>query len=102
MPPEVILSARGISKRFGGLLALASVDFDVMRGDIFGIIGPNGAGKTTLFSCIAGALAPPSGEVRFHGERINGLPNHSVVNRGVVRTPQIVRPFRQMTVVENI
>ena len=102
MPPEVIISARGISKRFGGLLALASVDFDVMRGDIFGIIGPNGAGKTTLFSCIVGALAPTSGEIRFRGERINGLANHSVVKRGMVRTHQIVRPFRQMTVAENI
>lgn len=102
MPPEAILSARGISKRFGGLQALALVDFDVMRGDIFGIIGPNGAGKTTLFSCIVGALAPTSGEIRFLGERINGLANHSVVKRGMVRTHQIVRPFRQMTVAENV
>jgi branched-chain amino acid transport system ATP-binding protein len=102
MPPESILSARGISKRFGGLLALASVDFDVMKGDIFGIIGPNGAGKTTLFSCLVGALEPTSGEIHFRGERIEGMRNHAVVKRGIVRTHQIVRPFRQMTVTENV
>ena len=64
-----------ISKRFGGLLALAGVDFAIAAGEIFGVIGPNGAGKTTLFSCLVGALAPTSGEIRFRGERIDGLPN---------------------------
>jgi branched-chain amino acid transport system ATP-binding protein len=102
MPADAVLSVRGISKRFGGLLALASIDFDVMPGDIFGIIGPNGAGKTTLFSCLVGALEPTSGEIRFRGERIEGLPNHAVVKRGIVRTHQIVRPFREMTVTENV
>ena len=102
MPTETILAARGISKRFGGLLALASVDFDVMQSDIFGIIGPNGAGKTTLFSCLVGALEPTSGEIRFRGERIEKLRNHAVVKRGIVRTHQIVRPFREMTVTENV
>jgi len=102
MPPEAILSARRISKRFGGLQALSSVDFDVMTGDIFGIIGPNGAGKTTLFSCLVGALEPSSGEIRFSGERIEGLRNYAVVKRGIVRTHQIVRPFREMSVRENV
>lgn len=102
MPAETILSVRGVSKRFGGLLALASVDFDVATGDIFGIIGPNGAGKTTLFSCLVGALAPTSGEIRFQGQRINGIPNHAAVKRGIVRTHQIVRPFRQMSVADNV
>src|SRR5260370_3475050 len=102
MPPESIRSARGLSKRFGGLLAIASIDFDVMKGDIFGIIGPNGAGKTTLFSCLVGALEPTSGEIHFRGERIEGMRNHAVVKRGIVRTHQIVRPFRQMTVTENV
>ena len=102
MPADAVLSVRGISKRFGGLLALAPIDFDVMPGDIFGIIGPNGAGKTTLFSCLVGALEPTSGEIRFRGERIEGLPNHAVVKRGIVRTHQIVRPFRDMTVTENV
>ena len=102
MPADAVISVRGISKRFGGLLALAFIDFDVMPGDIFGIIGPNGAGKTTLFSCLVGAVEPTSGEIRFRGERIEGLPNHAVVKRGVVRTHQIVRPFREMTVMENV
>ncbi len=102
MPPDPILSARRLSKRFGGLAALISVDFDVREGEIFGVIGPNGAGKTTLFSCLVGALRPTSGEIRFRGERIDGLPNHAVVRRGMVRTHQIVRPFPEMTVLENV
>ncbi|HEX9162316.1 MAG TPA: ABC transporter ATP-binding protein [Thermoanaerobaculia bacterium] len=100
--PDALLSVRHLSKRFGGLMALASVDFDVAEGDIFGIIGPNGAGKTTLFSCIVGAQTPTTGEIRFRGERIDGLPNHTVVKRGVVRTHQLVRPFRAMTVADNV
>ena len=102
MPAEALLSVRGLSKRFGGLLALAGVDFDVTRGQIFSVIGPNGAGKTTLFSCLVGSLAPTSGEIRFKGQRIDGLPNHAVVARGIVRTHQIVRPFREMTVEDNV
>ncbi len=102
MPPEPLLSVRGVTKRFGGLAALTDVSFDVAPGEIFGVIGPNGAGKTTLFSCIVGALAPTAGEIRFRGRRIDGLPNHAVVRRGLVRTHQIVRPFRDMTVEENV
>lgn len=102
MPADALLSARSVSKRFGGLLALSSVGFDVTAGDIFGIIGPNGAGKTTLFSCLVGALAPTSGEIWFRGQRIDGLANHAAVRRGIVRTHQIVRPFRAMTVTENV
>jgi branched-chain amino acid transport system ATP-binding protein len=100
--PDSILSVRRLSKRFGGLLALALIDFDVAEREIFGIIGPNGAGKTTLFSCLVGAQAPTTGEIFFRGGRIDGLPNHKVVKRGVVRTHQIVRPFRDMTVLENV
>ena len=102
MSNENILSVRGLTRRFGGLLALAGVDFDVARGEVFGVIGPNGAGKTTLFSCLVGALAPSSGAVRFRGERIDGLSNHAIVARGLVRTHQIVRPFKEMTVEENV
>lgn len=102
MAPEAILSVRGLRKRYEGLLALAGVDFDVARGEVFGIIGPNGAGKTTLFSCLVGAAAPTSGTIRFAGERIDGLSNHAIVARGLVRTHQIVRPFREMTVEENV
>jgi branched-chain amino acid transport system ATP-binding protein len=102
MPADAILAVRGLTKRYEGLLALAGVDFDVTRGEIFGVIGPNGAGKTTLFSCLVGAVNPTSGTIQFRGDRIDGLPNHRVVSRGLVRTHQIVRPFRDMTVEENV
>jgi len=102
MPADAILSVRGVAKRYEGLLALAGIDFDVARGEVFGVIGPNGAGKTTLFSCLVGAVAPTSGTIAFRGERIEGLPNYAVVARGLVRTHQIVRPFREMTVEENV
>ncbi len=102
MPAEPLLSVRDLSKRFGGLLALSGVGFEVFEGEIYGIIGPNGAGKTTLFSCVVGSLVPTRGEVRFRGKRIDGLPNHAAVSRGLVRTHQIVRPFRDMTVEANV
>lgn len=102
MDPAPILSVRNLSKRFEGLLALGGVSFDVEKGQIFGVIGPNGAGKTTLFSCIVGALVPSSGEILFRQRRIDGLPNHAVVRKGIVRTHQIVRPFPDMTVEQNV
>jgi branched-chain amino acid transport system ATP-binding protein len=101
-PQDAILVADRVSKRFGGLQALSEVCFEVQAGEIFGIIGPNGAGKTTLFGCLVGALRPTSGEIRFLGDRIDRLPPYRVVERGVVRTHQIVRPFRDMTVRENV
>jgi branched-chain amino acid transport system ATP-binding protein len=102
MPAEAVLEVRGLTKRYEGLLALGGVDFDVARGEIFGVIGPNGAGKTTLFSCLVGAVTPSSGTIRFRGDRIDGLSNYKVVARGLVRTHQIVRPFRDMTVEQNV
>ncbi len=102
MPAEALLSVRGVTKRFGGLTALTDVSFDVAAGEIFGVIGPNGAGKTTLFSCLVGAQTPTSGVIRFRGERLNGLSTNAVVRRGLARTHQIVRPFRDMTVEENV
>ena len=104
MPREsdVVLSVERVSKRFGGLRALNDVSFEVRAGEVFGVIGPNGAGKTTLFSCIVGANRPSSGAIRFLGERIDGLKPYEVVAQGVVRTHQIVRPFREMTVRENV
>jgi branched-chain amino acid transport system ATP-binding protein len=102
MPGEAVLEVRGLTKRYEGLLALGGVDFEVARGEIFGVIGPNGAGKTTLFSCLVGAVRPTAGTIRFRGDRIDRVPNHRVVARGLVRTHQIVRPFREMTVRENV
>jgi len=97
-----ILVVSSVSKRFGGLLALDSVSFEVNRGEIFSVIGPNGAGKTTLFSCLVGAQRPTTGSVRFKGEELSGLRNDEVVVRGLVRTHQIVKPFRDLTVADNI
>jgi len=96
-----LLSARSLSRSFGGLRALDSVDLELAEGEILGVIGPNGAGKTTLFSLIAGSLAPTSGEVFLDGARVSGLPAHRVVRSGIVRTHQIVRPFPNLTVMEN-
>ena len=100
--PEPILSVKALKKRFGGLLALSDVTFSVAEGEIFGVIGPNGAGKTTLFSCLVGSLPPTSGSILFRGREIAGLPNYAVVARGLVRTHQIARPFREMTVEANV
>ena len=97
-----ILTVEALSKRFGGVRALHDVSFEVRTGEVFGVIGPNGAGKTTLFSCLVGAQRPSAGTIRFRGERIDGRAPHEVVGRGVVRTHQVVRPFREMTVRENV
>ncbi len=96
-----LLSARALSKSFGGLRALDGVDLELAEGEILGVIGPNGAGKTTLFGLIAGSLAPTSGEVFLDGFRVSGRPAHRVVRAGIVRTHQIVRPFPNLTVLEN-
>lgn len=102
MSPEVVLEADSVTRRFGGLVAVSNLSFAVNRGEIFGVIGPNGAGKTTLFALLTGNLEPSSGEVRLRGRRLTGLKPHAVVRRGVVRTHQIVRPFRDLTVRENV
>ena len=104
MPAEraPILAVSSVSKRFGGLLALDTVSFQVQPKEIFSVIGPNGAGKTTLFSCLVGAVHPTSGSVRFRGEELSGLRNDQIVTRGLVRTHQIVKPFRDMTVADNV
>jgi len=98
----VLLELRNVGKAFGGLKALNDVSFSVAAEEIFAIIGPNGAGKTTLFNCIAGALTPTQGEILFRGHRIDGRPPHEICAQGLVRTFQIVKPFRGMTVLENV
>ncbi len=97
-----ILEARGVTKRFGGLAAVADVSFDLHEGEILGLIGPNGSGKTTLVNVVTGALPGASGDVRFQGRSIGGLPSHEIGRRGVSRTFQVVKPFRNLTVVENV
>jgi branched-chain amino acid transport system ATP-binding protein len=97
-----LLTTRGLTKRFGGLCALDGVDLELRDREILGVIGPNGAGKTTLFSLIAGSLRPPSGEIALDGQPVAGLPAHRCVRAGIVRTHQIVRPFGNLTVFENV
>jgi branched-chain amino acid transport system ATP-binding protein len=91
-----------LTKFFGGLAAVKDVSFEVRRGQIFGFIGPNGAGKTTLFSMIAGAYKPTSGQVLNGGKNVTGLPAFRLVQEGIARTHQIVRPFRTLTVLQNV
>jgi ABC-type branched-subunit amino acid transport system ATPase component len=97
-----ILEVRGLTKRFGGLTAVADLDFEVGEGEILGLIGPNGAGKTTVFNLIAGALAATAGEVRFAGEPVLGLPPHAIAARRIMRTFQHNRPFAGMPVIDNV
>ena len=99
---SVILRAESVSKRFGGLTAVDSVDLELSEGEILGVIGPNGAGKTTLFSMIAGSIPPTSGRVLLEARVISGASPRRAVRAGVVRTHQIVRPFQNLTVLENV
>jgi branched-chain amino acid transport system ATP-binding protein len=99
-PP--LLATRAVSKTFGGLRAVDAVDLELAQGEILGVIGPNGAGKTTLFSLIAGSIPPTAGEVEMRGLRVSGRPAYELVRAGVVRTHQLVRPFPDLTVAENV
>src|ERR1700722_6226927 len=99
---EPLLRVDGVSKRFGGLLAVDNVSLDVQAGRITALIGPNGAGKTTLFAMISGFLRPGSGRILHRGEDITGVPPYWLARRGIARTFQIVRPFAGLNVHENI
>jgi branched-chain amino acid transport system ATP-binding protein len=97
-----ILEVKSLTKYFGGVAALKDVSFDVPEKQICGFIGPNGAGKTTLFSVITGAHKPSGGKVTLRGQDITGIASAALVKKGVTRTHQVVRPFRAMTVLENV
>ena len=97
-----LLDAAAISKRFGGLTALADVSLTVRRGEIFGLIGPNGAGKTTLFNVLTGLYAPDAGEFAFDGVRLTAMPPHRVTEFGIARTFQNIRLFANMSALENV
>lgn len=99
---ETILRGESITKKFGGLTALKNVTFEVKKEEILGLIGPNGAGKTTLFNIISGAFPPTSGRVFFEGRDITNLKSHQICRLGITRTFQIVRPFSNMSVFENV
>ena len=97
-----ILTVSGLTKKFDGFTAVSNVSFEVGEGEILGLIGPNGSGKSTTFNCVSGMLAPTAGSVRFAGEEIGGLPAFDVCHKGVGRTYQIPRPFRNLTLLENV
>ncbi len=97
-----LLQVSRLSKRFGGLTAVAGLGFELREGEILGLIGPNGAGKTTTFNIIAGACAADEGEIRFAGEPILGLSPHQIARRGIMRTFQHNRPFAGRPVLENV
>jgi len=100
VPP--ILSLDRVSKNFAGLKALKEVSFELERGGIYGLIGPNGAGKTTLLAIISGSLEPTSGAVIFEGRNLVGAKSFAAVRAGVVRTHQVPKPFRALSVLENV
>ena len=101
-PAEVILRLDHVTKRFGGLVAVNDVSFDVKKGEVFALIGPNGAGKTTLFNGVTGLLPPTEGSVLFEGREIAGTKPHKVAQLGIARTFQNIRLFEYMTALENV
>lgn len=99
---DIVLSSRGLGKRFGGLEAVSDLDFDVQRGEIFAIIGPNGAGKTTTLNMVSGLLLPTSGRLRLGDVDITDMPPADRTRLGLGRAFQVVQPFPEMTVEENV
>jgi branched-chain amino acid transport system ATP-binding protein len=97
-----ILEATGVTKTFGGILALNRVSFHVNEGDILGIIGPNGSGKTTLINCVTGFIRMTSGKVLFRGKEITRRPPHKIADMGVTRTFQIMRPYYSLPAYKNL
>jgi branched-chain amino acid transport system ATP-binding protein len=98
----LVLEVSGLVKRFGGFTAVNNVSFRVDQGEILGLIGPNGSGKSTIFNMLSGTLAPSSGSILFAGHEIAGLAPHRIINSGIGRTFQIPRPFRRLTIFENV
>lgn len=101
-PKAVLLEVSNLSRSFGGLDAISRISFQIFEGEIVGLIGPNGAGKTTLFAMLSGFLAPSEGDILFKANPIAGMRPDKVCHLGMARTFQIVRPFPEMTVYENI
>jgi len=97
-----VLEVRDLVKRFGGFTAVDNVSFTVDKGEILGLIGPNGSGKSTIFNLLSGTLAPNAGSIRFHGREIAGRPPHRIINQGIGRTFQIPRPFRRLSLFDNV
>ena len=102
MSAEVLLQVRGLTRRFGGNLAVDAIDFDLHAGELLALIGPNGAGKSTTFNMINGQLKASAGSVRFAGHEILGMPSHKVARLGVGRSFQIAATFTSLTVLQNV
>jgi len=99
---KYVLEIENVSKFFHGLVAIDDLTIRVKPGQIYGIIGPNGAGKTTLFNCVTGIYTPEKGTIKYKGEDITGMEPHKIAQRGVLRTFQNIRLFKEMSVAENI
>jgi branched-chain amino acid transport system ATP-binding protein len=99
---SALLKIGGLSKNFGGFAALTGVSLEVAQGERFGLIGPNGSGKTTLINCVSGLLRNDAGSIVFAGEEVSRLPAYQRTRRGIARSFQVPRPFRSMTVLENL
>jgi branched-chain amino acid transport system ATP-binding protein len=97
-----VLEVTGLTKRFGGFIAVSNVSFSVGEGEILGLIGPNGSGKSTIFNLLSGTLTPTAGSIRFLGHEIGGAPPYQIINQGIGRTFQIPRPFKRLTIFENV
>ena len=101
MMEKALLQVEEVTKRFGGLTAVNQVSMHVKQGETVGLIGANGAGKTTLFNLIAGAYHVTSGRILFEGKEIQNMPSHKLARIGIARTYQIVKPFSNLTMLEN-
>src|SRR5687767_13137695 len=102
MPATSLLSARNVTKRFGGLTAVKNLSMEVAEGALYGLIGPNGAGKTTVFNLLTGVYAISEGEIQFAGSRIDGRKPYAITKLGIARTFQNIRLFADLTVLENV
>jgi branched-chain amino acid transport system ATP-binding protein len=98
----IILEVKNLTKKFSGLTAVNDMSFEINRGEFVGLIGPNGAGKTTIFNMISGFEKPSSGTIRFNGQDITGMKPYKIVNLGLVRTFQLVRSFKYLSILDNI
>jgi branched-chain amino acid transport system ATP-binding protein len=97
-----VLALRNVSKTFGGFRALQRVSLEVREGELLGLIGPNGSGKTTLFNCVSGVFRPSEGAIHFRDEEVGGLTPDALCHRGIARTFQIPRPFRKLSILDNV
>ena len=99
---NLILSAKNIGIKFGGLQAVEDVNIDIYQNEIVGLIGPNGAGKTTVFNMLTGVYEPTDGKILLNGTKINGKKPHQIVSMGIARTFQNIRLFKSLSVIENV